>query len=52
MTDATGSDYLLDALESEGVTDLFGLIGEGNAHLLDRTHDYSVQTPTLPVTRA
>ena len=43
MTDATGSDYLLDALESEGVTDLFGLIGEGNAHLLDRTHDHDIR---------
>lgn len=32
----TGSDYLCDALEAEGVSTAFGLIGEGNAHLLDR----------------
>lgn len=43
MTDATGSDYLLSALASEGVTNLFGLIGEGNAHLLDRTHDHDIR---------
>jgi acetolactate synthase-1/2/3 large subunit len=42
VSDATGSDYLLAALEAEGVTDLFGLVGEGNAHLLDRTHDHAV----------
>jgi acetolactate synthase-1/2/3 large subunit len=35
----TGSDYILEALAAEGVTTLFGLIGEGNAHLLDRTAD-------------
>jgi acetolactate synthase-1/2/3 large subunit len=38
----TGSDYLLAALAAEGVTDLFGLVGEGNAHLLDRTNDHAV----------
>jgi acetolactate synthase-1/2/3 large subunit len=43
VTDATGSDYLLNALCAEGVTDLFGLIGEGNAYLLDRTHDHGVE---------
>lgn len=35
----TGSDYLLSALVSEGVSTLFGLIGEGNSHLVDRTND-------------
>ncbi|MFB6303985.1 MAG: thiamine pyrophosphate-binding protein, partial [Haloferacaceae archaeon] len=41
MTD-TGSDYLLGALASEGVEPLFGLIGEGNAHLLDRVNEAAV----------
>jgi acetolactate synthase-1/2/3 large subunit len=36
---ATGSDYLLSALEAEGVSTLFGLVGEGNSHLVDRTSD-------------
>jgi acetolactate synthase-1/2/3 large subunit len=36
---ATGSDYLLSALEAEGVSTLFGLVGEGNSHLVDRTND-------------
>lgn len=35
----TGSDYLLAALATEGVTTLFGLVGEGNSHLVDRLHD-------------
>ncbi len=46
MTDetvATGSDYVLKALESEGVSVLFGLIGEGNAHLLDRVNDHDIE---------
>lgn len=34
----TGSDYLLSVLEAEGVTTLFGLVGEGNSHLVDRLH--------------
>jgi len=34
----TGSDYLLSALEAEGITTLFGLVGEGNSHLVDRLH--------------
>lgn len=38
----TGSDYVLDALASEGVEELFGLIGEGNAHFLDRTNDHDI----------
>lgn len=40
--DRTGSDYVLSALASEGVSDLFGLIGEGNAHLLDATTDHPI----------
>lgn len=36
MTDgATGSDYVTGALEREGVETVFGLVGEGNAHLMD-----------------
>ena len=42
-TAATGSDYVLRALEREGVSVLFGLIGEGNAHLLDRVNDHDVE---------
>lgn len=38
----TGSDYLLSALATEGVSTLFGLIGEGNSHLIDRTNDATV----------
>ncbi|MFB6168586.1 MAG: thiamine pyrophosphate-binding protein [Haloferacaceae archaeon] len=38
----TGSRYVLEAVAAEGVETLFGLIGEGNAHLLDRTHDAAV----------
>lgn len=32
----TGSDYLLNVLVQEGISTVFGVIGEGNAHLLDR----------------
>ncbi|MFB6121918.1 MAG: thiamine pyrophosphate-binding protein [Haloferacaceae archaeon] len=39
---ATGSDYLLSALAAEGVSTLFGLVGEGNSHLVDRTNDVDV----------
>jgi acetolactate synthase-1/2/3 large subunit len=39
VSGATGSDYLLSALESEGVSTLFGLVGEGNSHLVDRVND-------------
>lgn len=39
MTDRTGSDYVLAALETEGCSTLFGLVGEGNAHLVDRLHE-------------
>ena len=43
MTDErTGSDYVLDALAAEGVDRLFGLIGEGNADLLDSTHEHDL----------
>lgn len=42
MTDTTGSTYVLDALTAEGVSTLFGLIGEGNAHLLDATNDHEI----------
>lgn len=42
-TDATGSDYLLEALVRQGVDRLFGIIGEGNAHLIDRTNDADVE---------
>lgn len=38
-TTATGSDYTLDALAAEGIGTLFGVIGEGNAHLLDAVND-------------
>lgn len=41
-TPETGSDYVLDALTAEGVDLLFGLIGEGNSHLIDRTNDHDV----------
>jgi thiamine pyrophosphate-dependent acetolactate synthase large subunit-like protein len=37
----TGSDYICDALAAEGVSTVFGLIGEGNAHLLDRMGEAS-----------
>ncbi|WP_458190793.1 thiamine pyrophosphate-binding protein [Haladaptatus sp. NG-WS-4] len=39
----TGSTYILDALEREGISNLFGLIGEGNSHLIDSTNDHSVE---------
>lgn len=42
-TDATGSDYLLEALVRQGVDRLFGIIGEGNAHLIGRTNDADVE---------
>ena len=42
MTQTTGSTYILDALAAEGVTTLFGLIGEGNAHILDATNDHDI----------
>ena len=38
-TGRTGSDYILDALRREGIDTLFGVIGEGNAHLVDRVND-------------
>lgn len=42
MTQTTGSTYILDTLAAEGVTTLFGLIGEGNAHLLNATNDHDI----------
>jgi acetolactate synthase-1/2/3 large subunit len=39
VTDSTGSDYLLSAVEAEGVSTMFGLVGEGNAHLVDRLNE-------------
>jgi len=39
VTDRTGSDYLLSAIEAEGPSAMFGLVGEGNAHLIDRLND-------------
>ncbi|TKX73073.1 thiamine pyrophosphate-binding protein [Halorubrum sp. GN11_10-6_MGM] len=42
MTEMTGSTFVLDALDAEGVTTLFGLIGEGNAHLIDATNDHDI----------
>ena len=38
----SGSDYVLDAIAAEGCDTLFGIIGEGNAHLLDAVHDHDV----------
>ncbi|PSQ12805.1 acetolactate synthase [Halobacteriales archaeon QS_5_70_15] len=43
VTDRTGSDYLLSAVESEGASTLFGLVGEGNAHLVDRLHESGLE---------
>ncbi|MFT4889141.1 MAG: hypothetical protein ACI9YT_000050 [Halobacteriales archaeon] len=41
MTDppdaTTGSEYVLSALGREDVSRLFGIVGEGNAHPIDRT---------------
>lgn len=42
MTQTTGSAYILDALIAEGVSTLFGLIGEGNADLIDATNDRDI----------
>jgi acetolactate synthase-1/2/3 large subunit len=43
VTDRTGSDYLLSAIEAEGCSTLFGLVGEGNAHLVDRLHESGLE---------
>lgn len=40
---AMGSDYVLSALDREGVSRLFGFVGEGNAHLIDRTNDHRIE---------
>lgn len=42
-TTTTGSQHILDALALEGISTLFGLIGEGNAHLIDATNDHSIE---------
>lgn len=39
---ATGSEYILDALLAEGINTVFGVIGEGNAHFIDRTNDREI----------
>lgn len=39
----TGSDYILSALEAEGVSELFGLVGEGNADLVDALNDSAIE---------
>lgn len=39
---STGSDYILDSLEEEGIDLLFGIIGEGNAHLIDRINESEI----------
>lgn len=39
----TGSDYVLDAVTTEEVGAMFGVIGEGNAHLVDRTNDCDIR---------
>ncbi|MGM0605576.1 MAG: thiamine pyrophosphate-binding protein [Halobacteriota archaeon] len=39
----SGSEYVLDAIAAEGVETVFGIIGEGNAHLIDATNDHTVQ---------
>lgn len=38
-SEATGSSYVLDAIAAEGVDTVFGIIGEGNAHLIDRFNE-------------
>lgn len=42
MTQHSGSAYILDALGAEGVSTLFGLVGEGNADLIDATNDHDI----------
>lgn len=39
----SGSQYILDALSAEGIETVFGVIGEGNAHLLDAMNDRDLQ---------
>jgi acetolactate synthase-1/2/3 large subunit len=36
---ATGSEYILESLSEEGIDTVYGIIGEGNAHLIDRLND-------------
>ena len=39
----SGSEYVLDAIASEGIETVFGIIGEGNAHLLDAMNDHDLE---------
>lgn len=41
--DVHGSRYVLDAIATEGAETMFGIIGEGNAHLIDATNDHGVR---------
>ncbi|THE64126.1 thiamine pyrophosphate-binding protein [Salinadaptatus halalkaliphilus] len=40
---ATGSEYILEAIAAEGVETVFGIIGEGNAHLIDAMNDHDLE---------
>lgn len=42
MSTQTGSDRVLDVLAAEGTTTLFGLIGEGNTHLIDAINGHAL----------
>lgn len=42
-TARSGSEYILDALAAEGIETMFGVIGEGNAHLLDAVNDREIE---------
>ncbi|WP_436348465.1 thiamine pyrophosphate-binding protein [Natronorubrum sp. FCH18a] len=39
---SSGSAYILDAIVAEGIDTVFGVIGEGNAHLIDAMNDSEV----------
>lgn len=47
MSDATspftGSEYILESVITEGVDSVFGVIGEGNSHLIDRMIDVDLE---------
>ena len=42
-TERSGSSYILDAIAAEGIDSVFGIIGEGNAHLIDRMNDSELE---------
>lgn len=42
-TTTSGSEYVLEAIAAEGIERLFGIIGEGNAHLIDATNDHRIE---------